>query len=223
MDYLNYYHNANKKGSSYGSDPDSSRKHFKIAATYPYPVYYDFNSRGFRGKEWPTDLSNVIWCIGDSFTTGVGVPFEHTWPSILQTKSNITCLNLGVDGAANCLIRNIAKQVISNYKPKYVAIMWTFPHRRYEDPGRWIHTTNASLSEDLLHFKNCFNEVNSLLPNIYNTRIPRLNLPIIKGLNNNIYDYKLLDVGRDNYHFDYLTAEVVVESILNHFNLDREI
>ncbi len=74
---------------------------------YPYPISYSYNSHGFRDDEWPDDLSNVIWCIGDSFTTGVGVPFDHRWPNILQSKINKRCINLGIDGASNELIRNI--------------------------------------------------------------------------------------------------------------------
>ena len=223
MDYLTYPNNINKQSYTSGMDSFEYRNDFKTAITYPYPIYYSFNSRGFRGEEWPTDLSNVVWCIGDSFTSGVGVPFEHTWPSILQVNTGIPCINLGIDGAPNRLIANIAKQVIKDYAPKYMAIMWSFPHRRYEAPWNFIHFSNASLSEDLVDFRDCVNEVNNLLPNIYNTTIPRLSLPVIENLNVDIHDYPLLDVGRDNYHFDYLTAEVVVESIVKHFNIERKL
>lgn len=223
MDYLTYSHNINKQHYTSGIDSFKYSRDFKTTITYPYSISYSFNSRGFRGAEWPIDLSNVIWCIGDSFTSGVGVPIEHTWANILQVKTGISCINLGIDGAANRLIANIAKQVISNYAPKYIAIMWTFPQRRYEDPWKFVHFSNASLSEDLLDFRDCVNEVNNLLPNIYNTTIPRLDLPIIKNLNVDIHDYPLLDLGRDNYHFDYLTAEVVVESIVKHFNIERKL
>lgn len=221
MDYLDYYFNSNKKSYTSGIDSPELKGWYSMATTYPYPVHYSFNSRGFRGKEWPKNLSNVLWCIGDSFTAGIGVPFEHTWPSILQHKSGIQCINLGINGAANRLIVNIAKQVITNYNPKYIAIMWSFPHRRYEDPWKLTHFTNRPLSEDLEHFKDCFNEVNSLFPSTYNTIIPELGLPIIEDLTNKLYKYPILDRGRDNYHFDYLTAEVIAESIIEHYNLER--
>ena len=225
MDYLNYSFNAYKKSYTDGRDWPGTLKSDKYlvggsAITYPYPVYYDYNSRGFRDKEWPKDLSNVIWCIGDSYTSGVGVPYEHTWSSILQYKSKIQSINLGIDGAANRLIMNIAKQVILTYNPKYLAIMWSFPHRRYKDP--WIFTShsNDSLFQDLVEFKNCFDEVNNLSTTIYNTIIPNLGLPTIEGLTNKLHIYPLLDLGRDGGHFDYLTAEVIAESIIKHFNFE---
>ena len=46
-------------------------KHFK---SYPYSVSYQYNSRGYRDHEWPDDLQNAVWCIGDSFTVGIGSP-----------------------------------------------------------------------------------------------------------------------------------------------------
>ena len=33
---------------------------------YPYKVNYKFNSRGFRDNEWPNNLNDRVWCIGDS-------------------------------------------------------------------------------------------------------------------------------------------------------------
>jgi hypothetical protein len=223
LDYLTYPININKTGYVSGMDSldvNKTPKYLEQMLIYPYPIYYQYNSRGFRGKEWPQDLSKVLWCVGDSFTSGIGVPFEHTWPSILQYKSKIQCINLGIDGAANRLLVNIAKQVIHDYAPKYLAIMWTFPHRRYQDPWKLIHYRDTSLPEDLLDFKNCFDEVNSLSPYIYNTIIPDLDLPIIEDLSNKLYEYPILDRGRDNFHFDYLTAEVIAESIIKHFNFE---
>ena len=61
-----------------GNDnPDQAldKKHFR---EFNYPVEYCYNSRGYRDQEWPADLSNAIWCIGDSFTVGIGSPLGHT-------------------------------------------------------------------------------------------------------------------------------------------------
>ena len=61
-----------------------NKKYFK---NYPYPIEYVYNSRGFRDAEWPEsvdELRNAIWCIGDSFTVGLGSPLAHTWPYLLQ-------------------------------------------------------------------------------------------------------------------------------------------
>jgi hypothetical protein len=62
--------------------------------SYTKDISYRYNSRGFRDHEWPEDLSDVIWCVGDSFTVGIGQPFEETWPNILQKQIGMRCLNL---------------------------------------------------------------------------------------------------------------------------------
>ena len=223
MDYLNYTFNSNKQCKTSGIDSilHLDGKNLDSFIKYPYPISYKYNSRGFRGPEWPEDLTDVIWCIGDSFTSGIGVPFNHTWPSILQTKIKLPCINLGIDGAANGLILNIAKQVASEYNPKYMVIMWSFPWRRYYDPWQFIQfEVKENNTDNINNFKSCFNQINDLIPNIYNTIIPRLKLPVIKNLKANLYEYELLDVARDNFHFDHITAETIANSIVSHFNIE---
>ena len=61
-------------------------------SNYKKKVEYQYNSRGFRDHEWPEDLSDVIWCVGDSFTEGLGQPFGETWPCLLQEKTGIPFL-----------------------------------------------------------------------------------------------------------------------------------
>jgi len=230
MDYLTYPFNINKTCSTTGMDAISTTASNKQSgsspisfrwATYPYPIVYEYNSKGFRDKEWPANLDDVVLCLGDSFTKGVGVPYEHTWPSILQTNSKKHCINLGIDGAANRLLLNIAKQIISEYNPKYMIIMWSFKHRRYEDPWKFIHYEGDIYnSKSVEEFRYCFNTVNDLLPNIYNTTVPT-DTSDLTGLNNTLHQYNLLDFGRDRFHFDYLTAEPIVDSIMQHFNFKR--
>ena len=112
LDYLNY--SFLKNSYLYFETPDTSTdkkenrsKYFSIThfLSYDYPINYQHNSRGFRDSEWPNDLDNIIWCVGDSFTKGLGAPVEHTWPSILQNKTNKRCLNVSINGASNPLLR----------------------------------------------------------------------------------------------------------------------
>ena len=59
-------------------------------SSFPYKVAYSYNSRGFRDAEWPKtieELKDAIWCIGDSFTAGVGSPYEHMWTQLLQKRT----------------------------------------------------------------------------------------------------------------------------------------
>jgi hypothetical protein len=107
------------------------KKHFKA---YPYPIEYRYNSRGFRDAEWPGDidqLKHAIWCVGDSFTVGVGSPLTHTWVNILQHRLNKRCINVSMDGASNYWIARKISSVLDKIKPKIIIIHWSF-FTRYE-------------------------------------------------------------------------------------------
>jgi len=62
-----------------------------------YPIQdfdYKYNSRGFRGPEYDQYIGKPVnICLGDSFTINLGGPIEHSWPSLLQEKFDIPCLN----------------------------------------------------------------------------------------------------------------------------------
>lgn len=100
---------------------------------YPYAVNYQYNSRGFRDQEWPAELQNVIWCLGDSFTSGIGVPFLHTWPQVLEHTLSQRCINVSLDGASNNWIARQAQTLINEIAPRAVVIQWSFAHRREQD------------------------------------------------------------------------------------------
>lgn len=100
---------------------------------YPYKVEYKFNSRGFRDYEWPNSIDELresIWCIGDSFTSGVGVPFEHTWPQILRKMSSKNVINVSLDGASNPWITRQTEYILEEIKPKIIVIQWSYINRR---------------------------------------------------------------------------------------------
>jgi hypothetical protein len=107
-------------------DPD----HFR---SYEHDVQYEYNSRGFRDDEWPTDtaeLAQAIWCVGDSFTVGVGSPRSHTWPWMLQLDSGVRTINVGMDGASNNWIARQAVQILEHVRPEKMIIHWSYLHRR---------------------------------------------------------------------------------------------
>lgn len=110
--------------------PNSKKKHFK---NYPYKIQYQYNSRGFRDQEWPESLDklqNSIWCLGDSFTAGVGVPFPHIWPQVLQQITNLRTINISLDGASNNWIARHARTIIDEINPKNLIVQWSYSHRR---------------------------------------------------------------------------------------------
>lgn len=106
------------------------KQHFK---SYPHQIEYRYNTRGFRDQEWPDDidkLQNAIWCIGDSFTVGIGSPREHIWPYILQQQTGIRTINVSMDGASNNWIARRCIDVIKNINPKTIIAQWSYIERR---------------------------------------------------------------------------------------------
>lgn len=106
-------------------------------AQYPFEINYKYNSRGFRDVEWPDsleDLKSSIWCLGDSFTVGIGQPFEHTWTQTLQRATSRRTINVSMDGASNHWISRRARQILAEIKPKTMILMWSYAYRS-EDPN----------------------------------------------------------------------------------------
>ena len=138
----------------------NNKEHFK---NYKKHITYQYNSRGFRDRKWPTDLSDVVWCVGDSFTVGLGQPYKETWPYLLETKVKKRCINLGEDGCSNDTIALRALEIYKLYKPKLIIIMWSYFHRRRVD-NQDIHfdKTNFGSNEDIKNFANNFRIVDSL-------------------------------------------------------------
>jgi hypothetical protein len=100
---------------------------------YPWPVTYEYNSRGYRDQEWPEDLNNAIWCFGDSFTVGLGAPIDHTWCHCLQKLSNQRVINISMDGASNNWIARKIQELFTQVVPRTIVIQWSYAHRREAD------------------------------------------------------------------------------------------
>ena len=137
------------------------KKHFK---QYPHPITYNYNSRGFRDQEWPDsveELKNSIWCIGDSFTVGIGSPLTHTWPWLLQQQTGRGVINVSMDGASNMWIARHVNLIKKQIDPKNIIVMWSYVNRREHknqnltSEQRRIYSDKTDDLEDLLNFKSC--------------------------------------------------------------------
>jgi hypothetical protein len=140
----------NKTYSFSGSDSEENcldLTHFK---KYLQPIEYRYNSRGFRDQEWPDtveQLKECIWCIGDSFTVGIGSPLEHTWPYLLQQATNQRTINISMDGASNEWISKIASTIADTIQPKNMVIMWSYLHRREQINVKSREVINLNMQE----------------------------------------------------------------------------
>lgn len=139
------------------------KDHFR---SYPHDVDYNYNSRGFRDSEWPQSLSelkNAIWCVGDSFTVGLGSPYEFIWPQVLSAATGRRCINVSMDGASNAWISRRAQQIIHEVNPTHMVVLWSYIHRRelsdinLSDEARRLQFEKYNLgSDDLTNFINCY-------------------------------------------------------------------
>ena len=207
------------------------KNHFE---QYGKPVSYNFNSWGCRDREPPTDLTDVIWCIGDSFTVGLGQPVDETWPKILEKKLNKRCLNVGQDGCPNDMISIRVQQIKKKYDPKVIIIMWSYFARRLIDGNFLFHEIKTTAEDDLNNFlknfikanepyKNC-KILNYIIPNAFidENGEPVDSTQLTNEINKNTKEisFKIveqLDYSRDGHHFDILTCEKIVEDILTKY------
>ena len=138
-------------------------------STYPHEIHYQYNSRGFRDEEWPTNLNNVVWCLGDSFTVGLGSPTEHLWVKILEKKISQKCINVSMNGASNHWIARQAKEILKEIQPDLMCIHWSFLMRREKnsndlDENRRIQYGIDSLSHYInnIEFLKLFHDLENI-------------------------------------------------------------
>ena len=156
---------------------DSAPEHH----SYPHDITYRYNSRGFRDDEWPTsmqDLRSAVWCIGDSFTVGIGCPKHHVWPQVLQAELGVRAINVSMDGASNQWISRTAKDIANAVGPKLMVVMWSYLTRReiddcsLSDEDRRVWCTECSDHEDLDNFKHCVRSMHTISGQVHQFVIP---------------------------------------------------
>lgn len=190
------------------------KEHF---TSYKKQISYQYNSYGFRDKEWPADLTDVVWCLGDSFTVGIGQPFEETWPKVLEKKIGRKCLNLGEDGCSNDTITQRVQEIYKLHKPQLIIVMWSFLHRRnVNGENVQFDKNDFGMDQDLHNFVKNYKIVNSIPVDVINLIVPNAfhfdykdHLPYVLKKNNieDLLIFDQLDYARDGNHFDIKTSE----------------
>ena len=204
---------------------------------YPYDISYKYNSRGYRDDEWPENLNECIWCVGDSFTNGVGQPYEHIWPQVLAKRLNIRTINISMDGASNDWISRKIVGIADVIKPKIIIAQWSYIHRREglptdkksNDYSRRIWFEKEIRSSDdvknlIGNIKNglsaCNNQttlINSFIPGCVSKKHDEYTNQFedeFEKLNALRVDYEQLDWARDGHHYDILTATNFVDNLV---------
>lgn len=202
--------------------------HYKM---YSKSVIYSYNSSGYRDEEWPADLTDVIWCVGDSFTVGLGQPNNETWPSLVSNQSGKRTINVSMNGASNDWIARRVQSIINNFAPSIILIQWSYVHRRENtdttliDEDRKIHFIKAQGGrEDFadiqsLDKQNCIENirkiksqsstqvVHSFIPKFARADDAEFIYNELTTHNVNFFpDQPQVDFARDSHHYDILTA-----------------
>ena len=156
---------ANRQFDYSGIDSLNSCLDRELFIHWPHPISYKYNSRGFRDQEWPHDLESAVWCLGDSFTVGIGSCFEHTWPQVLSEYNHCRVINVSMNGASNEWIARKACDAYDLALPRNMVIMWSHLHRRespdsgLSDLDRRIHHVKSTVLQDFENFSSCRKKV----------------------------------------------------------------
>jgi hypothetical protein len=206
------------------------REHY---LAHPGNIVYQFNDRGFRDHAWPQDLSGCIWCIGDSYTVGVGQPFADIWPQQLAQKIKRRTINVSMDGASNAWIARKARSILQEVEPCILILHWSFLHRR-EHPDADLtdelrRIWHSRTDDDLAEFQQCVDSVEQHRGNtwVIHSAIPLFSPnPVIRGvfLRRCVGDRALpemiqKDYARDGMHYGTQTARQLVDNILTKINI----
>jgi len=91
---------------------------------------YTYNELGFRGDSIKKEGFKVM-SLGCSFTEGVGVNYDDTWPTqFTNLIPNSVNMNFGTGGRSNDFITRCLLTYYDVIKPDLVLVMYTLPFRR---------------------------------------------------------------------------------------------
>lgn len=190
---------------------------------YKKLVVYRYNSLGYRDDEWPEDITNQIWSIGDSFTLGLGQPINEIWPNLVQDKLQRRVINVSMNGASNDWIARRIEYILANFNPCAILVQWSYLHRR-EHPDASRSDEERALNyiindtQDVENFTKNLNivesakkdtvVVHSFVPNFFET--PEAETAVYTELTQQNSMFFIppsqVDFSRDGYHYDILTA-----------------
>lgn len=185
---LNYYNKGNKK---YKEDQ----------------ILYHLDKFDFRisNKECRLDNKEVVACFGCSQTLGVGLPWEETWPFILNNlfEDKLCVKNYGSDGASINKITRLIYNYIKNYSPK--AILCLLPDIFRKE----FIKTKLSLSIQLEQYINDKNLIDILNNKKLNSdELDFISLNRFSDINNSVYnflkDLKFLELISQTYNLPIL-------------------
>jgi hypothetical protein len=188
-------------------------------------IFYNFNNWGFRDDHCEKIENNFV-VIGDSFSMGLGQPYEETWPYKLENLLGERVIKITADGASNDWILTVFER-LNNVK--YCFIMLSFVSRfttynsnyvirnHYRlDPPEEIYNSTKDIIKKLK--PAIITAVPGFVPHDYNFPIDNLvkydrliNKPSYKKLQD------ADDLARDGFHFGDPSSAEIAENMYKEF------
>lgn len=213
---------SNLKCATLGLDSPEhcfDREHYK---THP-DVSYLFNELGFR-FELDQLAEGSILAVGDSFTLGLGVNAQDTWPSALARAVGTPVLNFSLNGASNDWIARKTPKLVELFDPVAVVVHYTFSHRRerpypdWHDDERTECLPNYTDQENFENWQANFNimsalnvpVIHSFIPDWHNQPVDYNSLPgrIVPPVG-------VIDLARDGFHYGVQTHQQLAQQFTN--------
>jgi len=199
----------------------------------PEKYFYKLNKNGYRSMDFDDQVD--ILAVGCSHTFGVGLPFEYTWPKIMNTlMPDKSIRNLSTPGMSlQSLITKIFNY-IDQFKPPKAIVCLFPPYQRYSAYNSkkdmietfYINQSNSSHNkQDSLH-ENFVAYLSFEYIKMLETLCRSLNIKLIWsfwGLTNKLFNY--FEYEKNNKDMDATANEVKYElkEVFNSFHyLDVE-
>jgi hypothetical protein len=204
-----------------GSDNEENFKKTLRPGYNEKSIIYRYNSLGYRSQEIDLSCSKPsVICIGCSFTEGVGVNYEESWPAhVEQAFPDHLVYNFGLGGSSGDYVARTLYNIGNLLKTEIVFILWPsmFRYEIYNDTnidrvlpqwtdGNLSNKTAYSSSKGLID-SNFYNirqknkAIVDLLKIIYKYQVVEYNTGY-DGNKQNLHDVPLIkvhDKGRDNH------------------------
>ena len=188
------------------------------------PIVTTINELGYRSKTvYPTEEYYIA--LGCSNTFGQYLHEEERYSNIIEKKTGIPVINLGIcGGSAISVFTNICKLLYSDYsKPKAVFIQWPEQNRLSANGDRRIRLVNAHMpKQDVFAFFVKDNSLEVMSKFCYDMTHKICDVPIIEFAINdwvaNFYGVEevvRLDKARDNQHCGEKTNNKMASYILD--------
>ena len=133
--------------------PEKAQRRRELGFLESDCISYAYNKFGFRADEFDDRPAGIA--LGCSFTEGIGIPVEATWPAQLSVLLGQHVWNLGVGASSADTAYNLIEHYIDKLNTKFV-VMCVPPRDRFEF---FQNTTPIRiLGNDLTLYKHFFME-----------------------------------------------------------------